>query len=375
MPEFPTRLRFPVRFAIVVVSLLLSGCWLHGFGKGQHITSADEVQSDNTRSTGGINISFVDIVFLSVEKWVGWDVTGKIWLTEDRGASWKPVASLPKITQRSSMMFVSRETGFAMFDEKLWITRDGGQNWAINTDFRVDLISDFEQLDGVFFLDENTGWCVGNRLSNELGLEGIVLKTSDAGTTWERQTIIDAARIATQTGKKWDLRGVWFGDARDGWAAGAGVLIKTTDGGQTWKAADNARGSFEKVEFRRGRTGLLFEKSLDQSLYSNNHGQTWHPIRLEMKPFVGSKIFLTEGGSVVLADASGRIWTRERGSRHFARSVISLDEWNRGLSDRSSGVVYIGQGFDGALVCVWVLRNGNQGLRVIVSRNQGLSWE
>ena len=52
------------------------------------------------------------------------------------------------------------------------ITTDGGNNWEINSSYT-------DRLGGMHFVDEYTGWIVGE---NEL-----ILKTTDGGMNWERQ--------------------------------------------------------------------------------------------------------------------------------------------------------------------------------------------
>lgn len=111
-------------------------------------------------------------------------------------------------------------------------------------------------LNGVFFVNENTGWILGGSL---------VLKTTDGGLTWSRQTPADVgalmwdgfafdgstAWIAGSTvhksvngGAEWSrligntgivYRGIEFGDENIGWIVGGGGTIKKTiDGGLNW---------------------------------------------------------------------------------------------------------------------------------------------
>jgi photosystem II stability/assembly factor-like uncharacterized protein len=80
-------------------------------------------------------------------------------------------------------------------------------------------------LNDVFFLDETTGWAVGE--------QSTILHTGDAGATWQRQV------SPVSTG----LRRVVFVDAQNGWIIGTqdwfwdekDTLLRTTDGGQTWE--------------------------------------------------------------------------------------------------------------------------------------------
>jgi len=63
-----------------------------------------------------------------------------------------------------------------------------------------------------------------------VGLDGLILKTTDSGATWAAQV----------SGTTYNLTAVKFVDANNGWAVGtdgastANVIIRTADGGSTW---------------------------------------------------------------------------------------------------------------------------------------------
>lgn len=71
-------------------------------------------------------------------------------------------------------------------------------------------------LNDVFFIDNQTGWAVGNY--------GTILKSTDSGQTWKKQN----------SGTSETLHSVFFTNIQTGWAVGYGVRLKTTNGGQTW---------------------------------------------------------------------------------------------------------------------------------------------
>jgi photosystem II stability/assembly factor-like uncharacterized protein len=106
----------------------------------------------------------------------------------------------------------------------------------------------------VFFVDTKVGWASGH--------DGVILHTSDGGSTWTKQIDGIAARIMLEkfyqgqiksgnANMQGDLQqvqanfdpgpilpwlGILFTDARTGYAVGSfGNLIHTQDGGQTWQ--------------------------------------------------------------------------------------------------------------------------------------------
>lgn len=86
--------------------------------------------------------------------------------------------------------------------ENLWSTYDS-----------VDLLG--ENVNSIWFVDDQNGWIVG--------YEGLVLRSSDGGTSW----------VEYNLGTDTDLRYIWFEDSLHGWIQG-GKIFQTEDGGETW---------------------------------------------------------------------------------------------------------------------------------------------
>jgi photosystem II stability/assembly factor-like uncharacterized protein len=89
-----------------------------------------------------------------------------------------------------------------------------------------------ESLRGASFVSVTEGWAVGDA--------GIILHTSDGGTSWEQQSAPEDVLL-------WQLSDVCFVDALRGWAVGGGGrIITTADGGATW--ARQRSGTFAALE-------------------------------------------------------------------------------------------------------------------------------
>lgn len=153
---------------------------------------------------------------------------------------------------------ISSPTGmiaYAAGKQGVYKTSDGGASWAIS--------SLATELAGISFADSLNGWATGQR--------GLILHTSDGGSTWTTQTspagvslgrvdTLDASRAwiavsgyarprvlrTTNGGASWEdtstsdlfmkpLNAVSFADALNGWAVGVGgVVMHSTDGGEHW---------------------------------------------------------------------------------------------------------------------------------------------
>lgn len=155
-------------------------------------------------------------------------------------------------------------------------TTDGGTNWVDQTPGGI--ANGIDGLVGVSFVDTLTGWVIG-RDTLQCSL---ILKTTDAGFTWIRQSLpIDTPTAVsvhfidknngwishggphgfsyqqvilrtTNGGDAWNIQGwdnydggtcqIFFADAQHGWAAGGtemtpttrGYIMATTDGGNNW---------------------------------------------------------------------------------------------------------------------------------------------
>ena len=150
----------------------------------------------------------------------GWAVGQDVILaTTDGGAHWR--------VQRSGRLnltavdFVNGQDGWAAGNSSLLATTDGGAHWTA-------LPEPCPVIRSVHFISPSAGFAVaGGR--NDGGyspalpnLGGVVLATSDGGRTWRPL----AAPANAQS--------VCFSDPAHGWLGAAGRLYRTVDGGRQW---------------------------------------------------------------------------------------------------------------------------------------------
>jgi photosystem II stability/assembly factor-like uncharacterized protein len=114
-----------------------------------------------------------------------------------------------------------RDIAFTNNDSIVIIVGDHGTILISRTDninFKVVSSLKNYNLSSVSFTHHGTGWAVGTN--------GIILKSTDAGETWENQ----------QSNVLTDLNNVNFFDSENGWAAGdSGTILYTTNGGNDWQ--------------------------------------------------------------------------------------------------------------------------------------------
>lgn len=126
-----------------------------------------------------------------------------------------------------------------------------------------------EDLNDVFFLDDNNGWAVGRN--------GAIVRTSDGGDTWTAQNsgtqedlqevfmvsasvgyaVGDQGTVVKYNGTSWselpnvgttlDMFGVFFLSADQGWISGDwGRIMRTENGGDSW-TTENDNGNFSNL--------------------------------------------------------------------------------------------------------------------------------
>ena len=210
-----------------------------------------------------------DITISGVDFWnetngiaVGTD--GKILLTVDGGEIWSFVDSSNISTDNSidhlnKIEYVNENTAYAVglddaFNGIFLKTTDGGNSWeGTGVGVSADIL-------GLDFIDENNGWIVGDI--------GTILRTTDGGNTWTQQT----------SGTNSALTGVSFVDANNGWICGTFAILSTTDGGAHWSSAqieDELFAHFRDIVFIDSQTGWIVG-NFGYILHTVDGGNTWY---------------------------------------------------------------------------------------------------
>lgn len=168
----------------------------------------------------------------------GWAVgQNAIMATTDGGSHW--TTQLSGKLNLTSVDFVTARDGFAVGTTSLLATTDGGAHWTARPEPCAVIRS-------VHFISPKVGFAVAGGRNGGGGqdqeptlpvLGGVVLTTSDRGQTWHS--------LPAPANAQSDC----FSDANHGWVGADGELDRTADGGQTWtvtttpdKSADSGPG-------------------------------------------------------------------------------------------------------------------------------------
>lgn len=167
--------------------------------------------------------------------------TGGIWRTTDGGTSWTSIPVPASTDKLLNVFFADGQTGYAVGDSGLVLkTADAGATWNATPD-----VTD-AQLKGIYFLDANNGYVGGSN--------GTLLKTSDGGQTWN--VLSDTVTGTTQL-----IYSIFFTSSSNGYITGDGGMIRmTTDGGSTWTSQPNPFLGFfngRSIWFTDANTGYI----------------------------------------------------------------------------------------------------------------------
>lgn len=211
--------------------------------------------------------------------------------TTDGGRNWKETVVRPpgmEIPTLNGIHFVDQNTGWAVgLDSKdngvVLKTVDGGASWS------AQKLTFKQRPSCIFFVDSSNGWMGGGTpLPEDEESEGgpsDLLATTDGGATWR------SARRLPVT-----IRDVFFLDKSRGWAAGyRGAIYQTTDGGTSWvqqrselEVPEGSARTTGEMGQRFSITGIQFldpqngwasasadEANAGRALGTNNGGTTW----------------------------------------------------------------------------------------------------
>src|SRR5229473_3190982 len=132
-----------------------------------------------------------------------------------QGWSWQN--PLPQGNYLLGVSFVDANIGTAVgYAGTILRTTDGGATWKRQTSPTP------QDLHSVSFADANIGTAVGS--VGYVGPQTAIIRTTNGGATWKRQ----------RSGTTQFLNSVSFVDAKTGTIVGSGTILRTTDGGATW---------------------------------------------------------------------------------------------------------------------------------------------
>jgi photosystem II stability/assembly factor-like uncharacterized protein len=266
-----------------------------------HSADAGETWKDQK---SGVNGLLADGVFINdKEGWVA-GLYGTVLHTADAGETWvKQNTGTDK--HLFSVSFVDAKNGWAIGEWNLIIhTTDGGKIWAPQSEEQDKI------LNNVLFTDAQNGWVVGE--------QGLILKTTDGGKTWE-QLVPPFFQRATPEEEFENPRPAIFGifavDKNNIFFCGIeGTIIRTADAGATWEQCSTDVNLGIYTIALQGKMGWGVG---DKGTYivSTDGGKTWKQQDdvIKTKVWLRDVVFTTPENGWVLGASGTVVHTKDGG--------------------------------------------------------------
>ncbi len=246
-----------------------------------------------------------------------------IFKTTDGGKNWTKKL-LESNYGLSSICFTDEDTGYAL-GETFWKTTDGGENWIKQNNVSGK---------SIFFTDANTGYIAGDY--------GKILKTTNAGTSWELQ----------HTDSTYSLTSVFFTDSNTGYAVGGdnskGVILITRDAGVNWAimTLENLP-LLTSVYFSENNTGFAVGKG-GAIIQTTDGGTDWSLLSSKItSKNLNSTSFLDintgyavgEGGTILKTINGGAMWTHLNSGTYQNLNAVCFNNLKTGFAVGDSGCI------------------------------------
>jgi len=228
---------------------------------------------------------------------------GRILLSRDSGATWQ-VASTPTFNTLTSLTFVDAKTGFATGHQGVLLrTVDGGETWqqmALGGKEKPALLA--VRVDGMRGI--------------AVGAYGAYFESADGGMTWTPRHILDNDFDRHLTGLAACGRDCLV------IAGEAGTIVRSEDAGATWQRVTSPyEGSFFGAAGLKDGAAIVFGMR-GHAFRSLDRGQTWQPIELARYTGALQGATVDGNGSIVLTGADGFVATSVDGGRTFATGAL-----------------------------------------------------
>jgi len=207
--------------------------------------------------------------------------------------------------------FEDNNRGYVMSNNKLLKTENGGSSW---TTFNAEAGQIWLRMNWVNF---NTGFIFGD--------SGVILKTTDAGETW--QALTNPFDVTSYCGFFIDENTGFIGSDR-------GKITKTTNGGQTWTNIHSGIGRQYGISFRTPELGLYC--GTNGYIYRTTNGSLSHRrILIGNDKFYSAVRWMSDNvalacgdsGSIIRSADAGFTWTEiPTGTSVFLNDLWSVNE-------------------------------------------------
>jgi photosystem II stability/assembly factor-like uncharacterized protein len=294
---------------------------------------------------------FYDVKALSAEKAIVVGYAGKILLTNDGGKQWQTKASGTDVALYN-VKFSDAQNGWICGQDGLILhTTDGGETWQKQeSGIKLPIFA-------LSFVDQNNGWAVAQQAT--------YLRTTNGGASWEERrieaSVEGVSEEATLALVDPTLYDIYFLDEKTGWMVGEfGKIYHSTDGGATWKEQQNAllgQAGIDDALNLPTWFGVRFVNASEGTVVglegkiakTTDGGQTWAYTAEDLAVTSTDPLYalrLTENGGSWIVGASARVLQLRQGEWKPALIGLQAVAWLRAINffDDNNGWIVGGYG-------------------------------
>lgn len=259
-------------------------------------------------------------------------------------AQWETTTSLNTSENLYDVFFLNQSTGWVVGNNLILKTVDGGENWIEQS----PAVSNTRYYD-VYFLDENNGWAVGKSVT---GTSGRIHYTNDGGENWN---------VFFVGGSPLPWWSIDFAGSSNGVAVGQeGQILYTSDGGANWSSRNSPSGDagiIREVEFYDGLNGIAVgysSPSVGFIMKTTDGGNSWTNIDTNIAGGLNAVSFKDNLIGVAVG-SSGSIYRTVDGGNSWTQITSGTTQSLRAV--HFNGPIAITVGFSGT-----ILKSGDSGL-------------
>jgi photosystem II stability/assembly factor-like uncharacterized protein len=275
-----------------------------------------------------VTSQLTDIIFTNLMNgWATHTGTGAIG-TNDGGTSWDVVSFHDSTftTSYNGVYFINEHTGWCVGGAvQIRKTTNGGVNWIKQYSPPAAGV-----LNGVYFWNESIGLAIGRKTIN---FNSFIARTTNGGSTW--------TEIIATTNSNNELQDQYWFDSNTGWISGRDVLLRTTNGGINYvnlyanvPPTQNGANALLSITFVNQQTGWIGGSNLDKkNIYKTTNGGTnWffqpNPVANYVYTQINDVKFITQdsgwaihgtpfSGAIMFTTNGGNNWEIEEGSNNW----------------------------------------------------------
>jgi photosystem II stability/assembly factor-like uncharacterized protein len=276
-------------------------------------------------------VFFID----SLNGWAGHTGNGAL-RTTDSGFNWSTISfnDTNFTTSYNGVYFLNQNTGWIVGGAlQIRKTTNGGVNW-----FKQYAPPAAGVLNNIYFFDENTGIAIGRKTIN---YNSFIARTTNSGSNW--------TEITATTANENELHSqIWF-DNNNGWICGRNTLLKSTNGGLNYTnlysnipPISNGQNELLSIIFVNQQTGWIGGSNVDhKNIYiTTNGGSNWtfqdNPVSGYTYSQINDVRFLTQdsgwaihgtpaSGAIMFTTNAGMNWVIEEGSNNWFNTIAVYD--------------------------------------------------